>query len=256
VKKDFINARVLSNNQIQSQHYLIELEVSKGVDSQPGQFLELHLLDKSQFLRKPFSIFDQESNRLKILYKIRGQVTNKLSLLDEGDVVDIVYPLGTGFSEPGGNKALFISGGTGFAPLYFLAKRCLKNSDIEIKFLIGSSGAEAGKFGEFLEALSLKAFIATEDGTVGKKGTVMHLLERTDDIEDYIIYSAGPVDMLKAIYSFAHSKGIKTYFSLESHFACGFGFCWGCAIETKDGFLRVCKEGPVLEGESVLWEKI
>jgi len=256
VKKDFINARVLSNNEIYLRHYLIELEVSKGMDSVPGQFLQFRLLDKNQFLRKPFSIFDQEFNRLKILYKVRGQVTDKLSLLDEGDAADIIYPLGTGFPEHGGNKALFIAGGTGFAPLYFLAKRCLNNSNMEIKFLIGSSSAEAEKFGGFLKALSLKALIATEDGSIGKKGTVIHLLKETNDIEDYIIYSAGPVDMLKAVYSFAHLKGIKTYFSLESHFACGLGFCWGCAIETKNGFLRVCKEGPVFEGESVLWEKI
>ena len=256
VKKEFINARVLSNNGIYPLHYLIELEVPSGVDSQPGQFLELHLRDKNQFLRKPFSIFDQESNRLKILYKIRGFVTDKLSMLNEGDVVDIIYPLGEGFPESKGNKALFVAGGSGFAPLYFLAKRYLKNSDVEIKFLIGSSGAEAEKFGVFLKTLGLKVLIATEDGTAGRKGTVMHLLEGIKGIKDYIIYSAGPVDMLKAVYSFSHLKGIETYFSLESHFACGLGFCWGCAIETRNGFLRVCKEGPVFEGESVLWEKI
>jgi len=248
VNKKNINAEILSNEEIYPLHYLIELGIPDGADSQPGQFLELQLLNEKQFLRKPFSIFDQESNRLKILYKERGFVTAKLRLLNKGDVVDIIYPLGKGFPEYGGGKELFIAGGTGFAPLYFLAKRHLEKSGTEIKFLIGSSGAEAERFGEFLKGLGLKALIASEDGSVGRKGTVMHLLESLDVIKGYTVYSAGPVGMLKAIYDFAGSKGAKTYFSLESHFACGLGFCWGCAVETKDGFLRVCKEGPVFKG--------
>ncbi|MDP8234383.1 MAG: dihydroorotate dehydrogenase electron transfer subunit [Candidatus Saelkia tenebricola] len=256
MKKDFTNVQVLFNNEIYPYHYLIGLKTPNQVCSYPGQFLQLRLLDKNQFLRKPFSIFDQESNVLKILYKIRGHVTKELSTLKEGDSLDIIYPLGQGFPASGARKVLLVSGGTGFAPLHFLAKRYADSSGVEVKFLIGSSGAEVLEFEKLLKPLGVKAIIATEDGSVGKKGVVTNLFKDISDIKEYIICSTGPVEMLKEIYSFAHSKGIKTYFSLESHFACGLGFCWGCAIETKNGSLRVCKEGPIFEGDLIAWEKI
>ncbi len=255
LKKLLIDNSVLSNIEIAKEQYILEIKLKSLNTSEPGQFLELRLKNQKQLLNRPFSILDYESGKIKILYKVRGNVTKEMSSLKEGDLVDIICPLGKGFSESFNKQNIFISGGTGFAPLSFLAKTFNKNNK-DIKFLIGGMSIETLEYKKLLPQGVSDVLIATEDGSIGKKCLVTELLNTITDIESYSIYAAGPVAMLREIYNFSKTKKIKTYLSFESHFACGLGFCWGCAIETKDGLLRICKDGPVFDGDSIIWERL
>ncbi len=243
--------RVVSNKRIASDHYLLELEVDENISSLPGQFLQLRLEDSIQFLRRPFSIFDCENKIIKILYKLRGNVTSLMSKLKKSDLVDVIFPLGNHFPQPEKGKVVLVSGGTGFAPLHFLVKELLNNKNLTLEFLIGGKGREVEAFKNFLpSAVSVK--IATENGSAGEKGLVTDLIA---DIEGWI-YSAGPIAMLKAVYEKIKVRENPAYFSLEAHFACGLGLCWGCVLPTREGFVRVCKEGPVFSPYVVKWEEI
>lgn len=252
--KALLDAQIVSNEEICSGIYLLKLKLPYAIEVQPGQFLQLKLKEE-QFLRRPFSIFDQQRDELSILYKVRGTITAKLSTKSKGDSVNIIYPLGKGFEAPSKPKVLLVAGGTGFAPLNFFAHRYLSKDSQEVKFLIGTAGKEATSFAEFLKDLKIDVSIATEDGSVGKKGKVTDLLGDIQISGDCLLYAAGPLDMLKQLHSHIGGK-LKAYFSLERHFACGLGFCWGCVVPTKDGYKRVCKEGPVFDADLILWGRV
>lgn len=243
--------KVISNKKIAREHYLLELELNEKVELAPGQFLQLSLEGKGQFLRRPFSIFDCEDGVLKILYKLRGQITSYMAELKKTDIVDVIFPLGSYFPILNQGEITLVSGGTGFAPLHFLAKKIIKEQNLKIKFIIGTKGKEADVFKNFLPS-DIETEIVTEDGTVGKKGVVTDLVSNFKGC----VYSAGPLEMLKRIYAKIKDGENPAYFSFESHFACGLGFCWGCVLPTKEGLLRVCKEGPVFNPHIVKWEKI
>ncbi len=252
VTKDFRRLKVLSNSEIYPGHFCLSFETPEVVIAKPGQFLQLRLVDRGQFLRRPFGIFDQKDNSINILYKVRGDITSKMSIIKEGDYVDVICPLGNGFKIPNDKTPLIISGGTGFAPLHFLAKRLSIKKGL---FVIGSAGAESGSFAELLRSLDIDILVVSEDGSRGSKGIVTDYLDRNIN-SNSIIFSAGPIEMLKGIYKIAKNKKVETEFSFESHFACGMGLCWGCAIKTKKGTLRICTEGPVFNGDDILWEEI
>jgi len=252
VIKDFRRVKVLSNSEVYPGYFLLSFETPEVIVVRPGQFLQLRLVDKGQFLRRPFGIFDQRDKSIDIFYKVRGDITTKMSALKAEDSLDIICPLGNGFKEQNKKDLVIVSGGTGFAPLNFLAKRL---SSKEGLFIIGSAGSESKSFTKLVKSLDLDILIVSEDGSVGEQGMVTDYL--VDNISsNSIIYSAGPLEMLKKVYKIAKDKKAETQFSFESHFACGMGFCWGCALKTKNGTVRVCSEGPVFNGEDVLWEEL
>ena len=225
VTKDFKRVKALSNSEIYPGYFVLSFETPEAVSIDSGQFLQLRLIDKGQFLRRPFGIFNQKSNQIEILYKVRGDITHKMSLLKTGDELDVICPLGNGFKKSTQERLIFVSGGTGFAPLSFLAKSLSLESKERGLFIIGSAGAESKSFAESIESLNLDFLILSEDGSVGKKGVV------TDYLADIIkpksvLFSAGPIEMLKNIYGMVKDKNVETQFSFESHFACGMGFCW------------------------------
>lgn len=243
--------KVVCNKEIAPNHFHLILETDENIEVRPGQFLQLSLGEDTQFLRRPFSIFDYHNENLEILYKLRGKVTYKMATLKKSDVVDVIFPLGNYFPQPDKENVVLISGGTGFAPLHFLMKELIKkNSRQVLKFFIGGKSKEVKAFRKFLPQ-DIEVELITEDGSVGKKGMVTEFIS---DINGRI-YSAGPIEMLRAIYEKIKSKN-SAYFSFESHFACGMGFCWGCVLPTQKGLLRICKEGPIFSPEIVLWERI
>jgi dihydroorotate dehydrogenase electron transfer subunit len=253
VTKDFKRVRVASNTEIYPGYFIISLDLPEPITAGPGQFLQLRLIDRGQFLRRPFGIFDHKDNNIDILYKVRGDITSKISLIKPGESLDLIAPLGNGFDILNKKeRPIIVSGGTGFAPLNFLAKKISLKEGL---FIIGSAGAESKVFAELLGLAGLDTLVISEDGSVGKKGIVSDYL-RENLSSDSIVFSAGPLQMLKSVYSIAEDKGLKTQLSFESHFACGLGLCWGCAIKTKQGTLRVCSEGPVFKGEDILWREI
>ncbi|MDP8215873.1 MAG: hypothetical protein P9L98_00930 [Candidatus Kaelpia imicola] len=255
VTKDFRKVKIFSNSEFYPGYFLLSFETPEVFSVNPGQFLQLRLVEKGQFLRRPFGVFDQRDNRIEILYKVRGDITQKMSLLKTGDELDIICPLGNGFKEPNRKRPIIVSGGTGFAPLGFLARSLSSKAEDRGIFIIGSAGAESEKFAESISSLDIDSLVVSEDGSVGKRGVATDYLAGIIK-PGSVLFSAGPVEMLKNIYKIAEDKEIETQFSFESHFACGMGFCWGCALKTRNGTLRVCKDGPVFKGEDILWEEL
>jgi dihydroorotate dehydrogenase electron transfer subunit len=245
--------KILSNENLGFDICLLSFKLSKESNSYPGQFVEIRIDDSySPLLRRPFSIFYQDKDKIKILYKIKGGGTKKLS--QRKDNLDIIFPFGKAIKEYKGDKFLLVSGGIGFAPLYYLAERLIKDGK-KVKFLIGTKTKEAQVYQDLLKDLKSNVEIATEDGSMGFKGLVTDLLKENID-EDDTIFISGPVLMLKEIVKMMKKKSNPYYVFFESHFACGMGSCFGCVIETEGGLKRICFDGPLFEGKVIKWDKI
>ncbi len=226
------NGEIIENIPV-GELFLVTVSIGESISIEPGQFFLIRIDREDVILRRAFSIFDVDEDRLSFLYRVVGRGTKWLSERRIGYSLNIFGPLGNGFSISQG-RFLLIGGGSGMAPLYYLGKR-LRG---DVKFLLG---AQTGNFwGK--ELLSRYASIGdievvTEDGSLGKKGLVTEYIDTNYDR----VYACGPIEMLKNI-----RIDIPTEISLESKIACGFGACRGCVIENKYGeYKRVCKDGPV-----------
>ena len=212
-----------------------------------GQFVNIQL--DGLYLRRPISVFDCEDGILSIIYKVVGKGTEKMTALPVGTELDVLTGLGNGYDlEKVGEKPLLVGGGVGVPPLYYLAKKLIaagKKPEIIVGFNTSSE-----IFGvEFFEELGLKVTVTTVDGSRGVKGFVTNALEAID--YDYVC-TYGPEPMLKALYRATEAKG---QYSFEERMGCGFGACMGCSCKTVTGYKRICKDGPILEKEEILWEK-
>lgn len=245
-------ARIISNNEITSDVYLLSLELPHNIETLPGQFLEIKLdSDYQPFLRRPFSIFDQpETNIVKVLYKIRGFGTKILS--EKKDMLDVILPLGRGVRDLHWQRYLLVAGGIGFAPLHYLAQFLIKEGK-DVKFLIGTRNNEAIAYRNLIKNNKIAVSIITEDGSLSERGKVTDLLKKID-LSDMVIFSAGPLAMFKEINHML--KGQECFFFWESHFACGMGSCFGCIIETVQGLKRICFDGPLFKAKDIKWELI
>lgn len=218
----------------------------------PGEFVQVDIPDsKSTFLRRPISICNVEAGRLWLLVHRAGEGTRHMVQSSPGDIYNIIFPLGHGFTPAQeGETVLLVGGGVGTAPLLFLGK-VLKAKGVDVNFLIGARTKsyllivnELIKYG--------KVFISTDDGSAGTKGTVMAnaALARHYDR----IYSCGPTPMMKAIAAYAYRRGVECEVSLENMIACGLGACLCCVEDTADsGNVCVCKEGPVFNVKRLKW---
>ncbi|HOP12276.1 MAG TPA: dihydroorotate dehydrogenase electron transfer subunit [Oscillospiraceae bacterium] len=211
----------------------------------PGQFLNIRI--DGLYLRRPISICDWDEESVDIIYKVIGKGTEALSRMASGDELSALLPLGNGFDiNRCGQKPLLIGGGVGTPPLYGLAKALIAQGKKPIAVL-GFNNAEDAMLVKEFEALGVPVRVTTVDGTMGKKGFV------TDAVKglDYTDYCAcGPEPMLKAVFKACPVDG---QLSFEARMACGFGACMGCSCETKSGSKRICKDGPVLLKEDLLW---
>lgn len=238
---------LLDNHQVSSSYRVLVFKAPEPIPQcYPGQFAELEVPPtKHVFLRRPFSIHnvDYENNTIQFLIKIVGEGTLKLGNLPVGSVVNAMYPLGKGFTLPGGNNALLIGGGCGIAPLKFLAKHLNYNSIESHSLLGGRSSSDVVEIQEFEK--QGKVYITTEDGSNGIKGMVTdHPLFR--NLSDFsMIYACGPEPMLRAVAMEAYKSGVPCEVSLENTMACGIGVCLCCVVDTKQGNRCVCTEGPV-----------
>jgi dihydroorotate dehydrogenase electron transfer subunit len=199
-------------------------------------------------LRRPFSIYDvdYEKNVLSLLIKTVGDGTMALSKLKEGDILNLIYPLGNSFSLPEGEKALLIGGGVGIAPMLLLAKHLVEKG-YKPDVLIGGRSSkdiiEPEKYKSFGEV-----FITTDDGSAGEKGMVTQHSLFAEKVKEYsIIYACGPDPMMKAVARVAASHEIPCEISLENTMACGIGACLCCVVETIEGNKTTCIEGPVFD---------
>jgi dihydroorotate dehydrogenase electron transfer subunit len=233
--------------------------------AQPGQFLMIHLgrETKDPLLRRPFSIHGiRDRNQLMILYKVVGKGTLLLSALKEDDSISVIGPLGNGFNLPRPNeRTLFVAGGMGIAPLFFLAQVLDKVQKHTIKMFLGLPTSQEAVLANQLRDLNIDLSLTTEDGSLGFKGLVTDLLDQYLGQRLYkrpVIYACGPGAMLKKIAQKAIKLNLRCYVSLEGSMACGLGICQGCAIKAANSkdkpYYYVCQDGPVFPAEMIDWE--
>lgn len=261
---------VLENKKIKSIYFLLDIDCPPIADkAKPGQFIMLRTSnDNHPLLRRPFSIYKSYSTRhpskrkrghLSILYKLVGQGTQKMSTFKKGQAVDLIGPLGNGFTLPplpSSDPTILIGGGVGMASLSALEEGLRPRKSYV--FIGGKTRDDILCEDDFPDS---EMFIATEDGSRGKKGTVVDLfrsnLKRFDSDTPHYVYLCGPEGMLKALAKMITPTKWVSEASLEARMGCGFGACWGCVVKTKDTqtiYHRVCKEGPVFPLSEIIWE--
>lgn len=211
----------------------------------PGQFVNIKL--DGLFLRRPISVNDYDDTSVTIIYKIVGKGTEQLSKMQSGEL-DVLTGLGNGYNtELSGEKPLLIGGGVGVPPLYNLAKKLISEGK-NVSVILGFNTKDEIFYEEEFKSLGCEVGVTTVDGSYGTKGFVTALMDR----EYTYTFCCGPEPMLKAVFSASATSG---QYSFEERMGCGFGACMGCSCKTVTGYKRICKEGPVLQKEEILWEK-
>ena len=237
---------VQKNGPITEQVYRMQLAGDLSAVTAPGQFVNIRL--EGFYLRRPISVCDRQDGLLTILYKVQGAGTEAMTKLPAGTELDVLTGLGNGYDlTKSGQKPLLIGGGVGVPPLYYLCKRLLAEGRTPT-VIMGFNRAEEVFWKEEFEALGVPVILTTADGSRGIKGFVTNGMEAVPDYT--YVYTCGPEPMLKAVYAAAKTSG---QFSFEERMGCGFGACMGCSCKTKYGSKRICKDGPVLEKEEIIW---
>ena len=211
----------------------------------PGTFVNIKL--DGLFLRRPISVCDAEDGILTIIYKVVGKGTEQMREM-KGGTLDVLTGLGNGYdTSKSGDTPLLLGGGVGVPPLYMLAKRLIAEGK-KVSVILGFNKKSEVFCEEDFKALGADVTVTTVDGSYGVKGFVTDAMAT----KDYsYFYTCGPEPMLKAIYAASATGG---QFSFEERMGCGFGACMGCSCKTVTGYKRICKDGPVLEKEEILWE--
>ena len=232
------------NEPVTASVYRMALRGENLDEQRPGQFLNIRLAGR--FLRRPISVCDWEENRVTILYKVVGGGTEQLSRMRGGETLDVLTGLGNGYDlTKAGDSPLLLGGGVGVPPLYLLAKR-LRAEGREVTAVLGFNTREEVFGEEAFRALGCRVTVTTADGSYGMRGFVTDALPEAYSY----FYTCGPEPMLKAVWRAAKTSG---QFSFEERMGCGFGACMGCSCKTITGSKRICREGPVLEKEEILW---
>lgn len=237
---------LIENNRIAKDVYKMLLCGDTSDITAPGQFVNIKL--EGFFLRRPISVCEVEDNKLTLIYKVVGGGTEAMSRMEKGGKLDILTGLGNGYDlDRSGDKPLLIGGGVGVPPLYELAKR-LTRADKSVTVILGFNKSDEVFYADEFKALGASVFVTTADGSQGIKGFVTDAM---NEIPSYsYIYTCGPEPMLKAVYAKSVTSG---QYSFEERMGCGFGACVGCSCKTKYGTKRICKDGPVLEKEEIIW---
>lgn len=211
----------------------------------PGQFVNIAI--EGCYLRRPISVCDYDNESITLIYKVVGRGTEIMSRMQAGEKLDVLTGLGNGFSlSAATERPLLVGGGVGVPPLYNLAKN-LHAAGKKVQVVLGFNRADEIFYAEEFRALGVDVHIATVDGSVGVKGFVTDAMKELDF--DYV-YTCGPLPMLKAIYAATECDG---EYSFEERMGCGFGACMGCSCQTKKGSKRICKEGPVLKRDEIIF---
>ncbi|MFC2045114.1 dihydroorotate dehydrogenase electron transfer subunit [Chloroflexota bacterium] len=246
-------AKVIDNHEVAPDIFLMSLEPLNMVFSvQPGQFVMV-LCGEDTLLRRPLSIhhLDDKTGKFSVLYSKVGKGTYWLSQRQPGDKIDIIGPLGNGFSIlPNIQNILIIAGGMGIAPLYFLGDEAQKKG-YQVTLLIGA--IKANQLLEHTLKLPVKYVTATEDGSLGYHGMI------TDCVSEQVnsnsqVFTCGPIQMYRTLANMPILNDKPTQISLETRMGCGLGVCYGCAVRTRNGLKQVCQDGPIFNLEDIIWD--
>lgn len=236
---------ILENRPLTDSVFQMRLCGDTSQITAPGQFVNIKL--DGLYLRRPISVCDVQGDILTIVYKAVGKGTKQMSRMEK-ECLDLLTGLGNGYDlTTSGDCPILIGGGVGVPPMYLLAKKLLEQGK-RVQVILGFNTASEVFYDEEFRSLGASVTVTTVDGSYGKKGFVTDAL---GDLDYSYFYTCGPEPMLKAVYRTAKTSG---QFSFEERMGCGFGACMGCSCKTITGFKRICKDGPVLKKEEILWE--
>lgn len=236
---------IIENKPLTDTVFRMVLKGDTSAITAPGQFVNIRL--EGLYLRRPISVCDVRDDILTIIYKVVGKGTAQMSRMNQG-TLDVLTGLGNGYDlDVAGDNPVLLGGGVGVPPMYLLAKRLLETGK-PVKVILGFNTASEIFYEDAFKALGAEVTVTTVDGSYGVKGFVTDALEK---MEYSYFYTCGPEPMLKAVFRASKTSG---QFSFEKRMGCGFGACMGCSCKTITGYKRICKEGPVLRKEEILWE--
>ncbi len=243
MKQDFYT--ITQNKKLTSNVFLMKLAGDTSAITRPGQFINIQL--EGRFLRRPISVCDCTEEEITILYKTVGGGTLQMSRMAPGQKLDVLTGLGNGFDiSKSGEAPLLLGGGVGVPPMYLLCKALL-SAGKKTAVILGFNTKEEVFFEEEFKALGVETIVTTVDGSYGVKGFVTDAMKTR---RYSYFYTCGPMPMFHAIEECAVTSG---QFSFEERMGCGFGACMGCSCKTKYGSKRICKDGPVLTREEIIW---
>ena len=234
---------ITANTPLTDQVY--EMKLAGRVNARPGQFVNIRL--DGLFLRRPISVCDADAEGLTLVYKVVGKGTEQMSRMQAGERLDVLTELGNGYdTAKSGQKPLLVGGGVGVPPLYLLCKTLISEGKSPTVILGFNTQSEVFYERQF-KALGVPVLVTTADGSYGQRGFVTDAMQT----QHYTyFYACGPEPMFRAMEKVAATSG---QYSFEERMGCGFGACMGCSCKTLTGNKRICKEGPVLEREEILW---
>ena len=237
---------IVSNEALTDSVYKMVLGGDTSAITAPGQFVNIKL--DGLFLRRPISVCDVDAENLTIIYKVVGKGTDAMSKMEPGTKLDILTGLGNGYDlSVAGEKPVLLGGGVGVPPMYKLAKELVAMGK-QVSVVLGFNTKSEIFYENEFKALGCHVVVTTVDGSYGIKGFVTDALK---DIDYTYFYTCGPEPMLKAVHRASNTSG---QMSFEERMGCGFGACMGCSCKTLTGYKRICKEGPVMKKEEILWE--
>ena len=236
---------ILSNEALTKDVYKMVLSGDTGAVTNCGQFVNIQI--SGLFLRRPISVCDYDDKTLTIIYKVVGKGTEAMSAMAPGETLDILTGLGNGYDITlAGDHPVLLGGGVGVPPMYNLAKKLIAEGK-QVSVILGFNTQSEIFYENEFKALGCHVTVTTVDGSYGVKGFVTDALP-----ENYTyFYTCGPEPMLKAVHKATSTSG---QMSFEERMGCGFGACMGCSCKTLTGYKRICKEGPVMKKEEILWE--
>ena len=237
--------QILSNTALTDSVFKMVLSGDTSAITAPGQFVNIQL--DGLFLRRPISVCDYDKNTLTLVYKVVGKGTEKMSRMMPGTQLDLLTGLGNGYDLTlSGERPVLLGGGVGVPPLYNLAKKLMAQGKA-VTVILGFNSKSEIFYEDAFQALGCTVLVTTVDGSYGVKGFATDALP-----EDYTyFYTCGPEPMLKSVYRATKTSG---QMSFEERMGCGFGACMGCSCKTLTGYKRICKDGPVMKKEEILWE--
>ncbi len=237
--------KIIENIKLTDNVFRMMLEGDTSCITSPGQFINIKI--DGLYLRRPISVCDVSGNIVTIIYKVVGTGTEIMSRTNTG-MLDVLTGLGNGYNTAvSGQKPLLLGGGVGIPPLYMLAKQLIEQGK-QVTVVLGFNTKQEIFYEEEFIRLGAKTLVTTVDGSYGIKGFVTDAMK---GIEYTHFYTCGPEPMLRAVYSASQTTG---QLSFEERMGCGFGACMGCSCKTVTGYKRICKEGPVLFKEEILWQ--